>query len=200
MQGMEGAWPSSKCRFSVQPCALLKNTMQALILGSEAEPLLNTLGIVFCFIQDYHSNFLYLIKILIQKYQNWWFVGNHLTIIPLSLWVLKPYQFFSWYFHYSLKGSLSLALIMCQITRKPGPYVTAICWWAQAVLVDKKNPRGLECLRAIVNTATLLGQLHALLLFLSTQHSFPLTKAVDQPQPNFNIQIRKSTFTLNKIP
>ena len=27
---------------------------------------------------------------------------------------------------------------MCQITRKPGPYATAICWWAQAVLVDKK--------------------------------------------------------------
>lgn len=67
MQGMEEAWPSSKRKSSVQPGAFSKITMKALILGSEAEPLLNTLAIVFCFLQDFHSNLLHLMKILIQK-------------------------------------------------------------------------------------------------------------------------------------
>lgn len=34
-------------------------------------------------------------------------------------------------------------------------------------------------------------QVRALVSFLSTQHSFPLTKAIDKPLPNFNRRINK---------
>lgn len=72
-------------------------------------------------------------KILIQKNINIDGLGEPFNNYSLITLTFETLSIFSWYFHYLLKGSLSLALIMCQITRKPGPYATAICWWAQAV-------------------------------------------------------------------
>lgn len=44
-----------------------------------------------------------------------------------------------------------LALSVCQITHKPGPYATAIYWWAQAVLVDTKS-EGIREARSMLKT------------------------------------------------
>lgn len=57
-------------------------------------------------------------------------------------------------------------------------------------LVDKKKSKGIRMSERHCEHSHTGEQVRAL-SFLFTQHSFPLTKVIDKPQPNFNRRINK---------